>query len=1059
MRVKPLRRKGKAMPHHLNKVIDALHGGIAKYDPTIDQFVFQYCSANLIQLFCGRTDAEGFRRTTHDDALELVCESERAQLERSLRAAMARGAEWSAYFRVKGDATPLNWCQLDSWDSDDGYFVLFSGMSPEILLFQGIVGETADNVYIINRENYHLLYANDLNEHDSREPQSAGETCYQLLYGKSAPCEFCTMNRQSASDPTKETVYEHNGRFFAARFRDSDWNGIPAHIKYVRDVTDEVVSRRERERLEQYFQTVVKYLPGGMAVVRHGPDGSILPEYLSDGFAEMLGMTREAAWEMYQDSALSGVHPDDRKSVQETISNCIQKKIEKFESQYRLRTGSGGYIWVNAKFSVIQEDRGVTRVYVNYHDITAEKNMQAQLRQQYQEQIHQHYLLAGPDALILGHCNITQNKIYEIVDHTDSGLLEAFGDVREEFFTGIGTLIPDLNEREAFYSKYLNEPSLRAYRAGVNEVLMPCFLKLPNQRSGKYVQFKVILVETPDTGDITGILTVTDITEKMIREKIFLRLSSTNYDLVSDIDLFSDTYEIVSGGDDNISETRGSYSERIRVIVEETLIQSQREKAYVSDMLDPALMLERLRKEGGYAFTYSVYNAAGEIRTKNMVISPIDLRLGRVCFIRTDVTDILIAERKAKEDLSRALAEAEKANRVKSDFLSSMSHDIRTPMNAIVGMTALALTNLNNTEKIEDYLHKISLSSQHLLSLINDVLDMSQIEQSQIHLNHQAIQIEALVNHISSIMMSQAERAGLQLKIETEARPRVSFLGDPLRIKQILINLLSNALKFTPDGGTVWLRAKELPPREAAHVRYRFTVQDTGIGIREEFMNHLFEPFIRSDRVAKMEGTGLGLSITKGLVKLMGGEIRVSSKLEQGTTFEVELEFEETEDAGELQSSQDSEVMAEGDLSGYHFLLVEDNEINSEILGEVLQMWGATFTLKSDGLQAVHAFQASAPGTYDAIFMDVQMPVMNGYDAARAIRRLDHPDAKSIIILAMTANAFAEDVQAALDAGMDGHVSKPVEMKLLYHTISTMLKKREHCPPAGRNTQKCPKNL
>ena len=1027
---------------HLNKVIDTLHGGIAKYDPARDQFLFQYYSPKLTRLLCDQIDTETFEMTIRDDALEFICACDRAQVESSLRAAMAQGKEWSAYFRVKNTHNHLSWCQLDSWPSRDGYFVLFSSMSPETLLFQGIVGETADSVYIIDRENYHLLYTNELKKQPLLESPPAGETCYQILYGKSEPCEFCTMNCQTSSDSAAETVYEYDGRFFAARFRETDWNGIPAHVKYVRDITSEVNSRKERKRLEQYFQTVVKYLPGGMAVVRHNADGSMKPEYLSDGFAEMLEMSREDAWAMYQENALSGVHPEDQASVTEALHRCIQEKREKYEQQYRLKKGNGDYIWVKTKFSVVQVDGGDVRVYANYHDITAEKKMQEQLRQQYQEQIHQHYLLAGPDALILGHCNITQNKIYEIVDHTNSGLLDTFGTVREEFFTGVGTLIPDQKEREEFYSKYLNEPSLRAYRAGVKEVLMSCFINLPNQKVGRYVQFKVVMIETPDTGDVTGILSITDITAQTIRDKIFIQLSSINYDLVADINLLADRYEIVSGGDDNICQTQGSYSKRVRIVIEETLVPNEQERARVSDMLDPVLMLERLRTTGSYSFTYSVYNAAGEVRTKNMIVSPIDLRLGCVCFIRTDVTDILIAERKTKENLKKALAEAKKANRVKSDFLSSMSHDIRTPMNAIVGMTTLALANLNNTEKIEDYLHKISLSSQHLLSLINDILDMSQIEQSKIHLNQQAIQIEALVNHISSIMTSQAERAGLHFDIEIGPCEHVNFLGDALRIKQILINLLSNAFKFTLEGGTVLFRTEELPSKAASHVRYRFTVQDSGIGMSEEFLSHLFEPFIRSDKVSKVEGTGLGLSITKGLVDLMGGEIRVSSKLQCGTTFEIELEFEQLAGTEELQTGHDSQAIIDGDLSGYHFLLVEDNEINSEILGELLQMWGATFTLKSDGLQAVQAFQESAPGTYDAIFMDIQMPVMNGYDATRAIRKLDHPDAKSIIILAMTANAFAEDVQAAADAGMNGHIAKPVEMKLLHHTISTMLKKK-----------------
>ena len=571
---------------------------------------------------------------------------------------------------------------------------------------------------------------------------------------------------------------------------------------------------------------------------------------------------------------------------------------------------------------------------------------------------------------------------------------------------------------------------------------MQCFLMLPGQKSGKYVEFKVSLVETPDTGDVTGILMVTDITEKRIREKIFMQLSSTNYDLVADVNLFTDRYEIVSGGDDNISENRGCNSARVKKVIEEVVIDSERERQYVAEMFDQSRMLARLKKEGSYSFIYSTYDASRKIHTKNMMISAIDLRLGRVSFIRSDVTDVVLAERKTKVALEKALTEAKTANRVKSDFLSSMSHDIRTPMNAIVGMTTLAMANLDNREKIHDYLHKISVSSQHLLSLINDILDMSQIEQSKIHLNHQAVQIEELVDHIYSIMMSSAEKAGLEFIVEADNFTHVRFSGDALRIKQIILNLLSNAFKFTMEGGKVFFRTEEIEAKEKDHVRYRFTIRDTGIGMSKVFMDHLFEPFIRSETVSRVEGSGLGLSITKGLVDLMGGEIRVDSQPQQGTTFVVELEFAQIEESIERRTGELEEVEEE-DLSGFHFLLVEDNEINSEILGELLQMRGATFTVKTDGQQAVNEFKRMDPGTYDAIFMDIQMPVMNGYEATRQIRKLDHPDARTIPILAMTANAFTEDVQASLEAGMNGHIAKPVDMKLLYHTISTMLKKRE----------------
>lgn len=1027
------------MSKNLNKVMDVLHGGIARYSQDTGKYVFEYCTDSIAHLY-GCAKEELWNNRTHD-ALDVICSCDRQKAEQILRDVREKGVGLKAYFRIRGEHNCIKWCRLDSWEDGGDSVILISGISPEIQLFQSIAKETADDIYVIDKENFDLLYANERKDPYWKTENQVKQKCYQLLQGKSEPCEFCELRTGEHSDTLKETTFENQGRFYVTKLRETDWNGRSAYVKYIRDITEEVESNRQKERLEQYFQTVVKYLPGGMAVVHHEVDGEPRPEYLSDGFSEMLGMSKDEAWRMYCDNALSGVHPDDREYVRVNLDQCIREKRQKYELQYRLKKGNGDYIWINAKFSVIQCDGGDARVYVDYHDITAEKKMQEQLRQQYREQLHQHYLMAGPDALVLGHCNITKNRIYEIVDYTDSHLIEQFGDVREEFFTGLGTFIEDEEEREEFYSKYLNEPSMQAYLRGEKEVIMSCFFSLPGQKSGSYVQFKVMLLETPDTGDITGVLTVTDITEKIIREKIFLQMSSTNYDLVASVNLFKDTYEIVSGGDEIIHESRGSNTERIQCVLDKMVVQSKQERDYVESMLNPEKMLERLKEKKSYSFTYSIRDTKGQIRTKNMVISDVDLRLGRVCFVRADVTDVLAAERKAKEELERALSEARKASRVKSDFLSSMSHDIRTPMNAIVGMTTLALANLDNREKVEDYLHKISVSSQHLLSLLNDILDMSQIEQSKIHLNYQTIQIEELLNHISSIMTSPAENAGLKFLIETGEFQHTSFSGDPLRIKQILINLLSNAIKFTVEGGMVLFRTEEIPAEKEHHVRYCFTVQDTGIGMSEEFISHLFEPFIRSTQVAKVEGTGLGLSITKGLVDLMGGEIRVVSRQKEGTRFEIELEFEWVETQKKLPETADPEAEDE-DLSGCHFLLVEDNEINSEILGELLLMRGATFTVVTDGLQAVNEFKRAEPGTYDAVFMDIQMPVMNGYEATREIRNLDHPDAKSVIILAMTANAFAEDVKESIAAGMNGHIAKPVDMTLLYNTISSLLPKK-----------------
>lgn len=1016
------------------RILNAFCGAVAVYDEECKTFCFQYCPEKVVQLL--GYDMPYFDLNFSKDALGLLCDEDRMEVEHAIMSAKSRHIGIKVYSPVKEKTSCLKWYKIEGWEDGTTYCLLFGGMSQETQLFQSIASENADNIYVIDKENYDLLYVNGFKRAFWNEEGQNTPKCYEHIYNKKEPCFHCMMKMGGSEEMPCETSYEEGGRCYATHFKETEWNGTPAYIKYVRDITEEATVKREKERLEKYFETVLKYLPGGVAVVHHGLNGRLTPEYLSDGFAEMVDMSMEEAWDMYKTNALSGVHPDDQEYVKQTLDRCIRENCDREALQYRLKKGSGGYIWVNTKFSVIQCKAGDAMVYADYHDITEEREMQERLRLQYREQIFQHYLITDPNTLILGHCNITKNKIIEIEDRTNSGLLERFGDKREDFFTGIGTLVASEAERSLFYEKYLNEPSIRAFENGIKEILMPCFVKLPNYPQGRYVQFKVNLVETPDTGDITGILTVTDITEKTIQDRIIRMLSSLNYDLVADVDLINDQYKVVSGGDHNITEAQGSLMERVRRVVEELVVDS--EKAYVRDMLDPGKMVSRLKDGEFYSFRYSVNNGSNEIQTKNMIISAIDLSLGRICLVRTDVTDMLAAERKVKYDLEKALSEAEKASRVKSDFLSYMSHDIRTPMNAIVGMTTLAQANLSNSRKVEDYLKKISVSSQHLLSLINDILDMSQIEQSKLHLNVQVIHIDELLNQISSIMASPSKDAGLKFMVERGEIQHLYFQGDALRIKQILINILSNAFKFTMEGGNVRFRTEEIPSYESGRVRYRFVISDTGIGMTQEFISHLFEPFCRSERVNRVEGTGLGLSITKGLVDLMGGKIRVESQLHQGTMFEIELEFA-VADGKQKRSPNADECIPEESLEGRHFLLVEDNAINSEILAELLQMWGATCVLRENGLQAVEEFESSVPGTYDAILMDIQMPVMNGYEATRKIRSSSHPEAKTMVILAMTANAFAEDVQKSISAGMNGHVAKPVDMKILYNTLMALL--------------------
>ena len=397
--------------------------------------------------------------------------------------------------------------------------------------------------------------------------------------------------------------------------------------------------------------------------------------------------------------------------------------------------------------------------------------------------------------------------------------------------------------------------------------------------------------------------------------------------------------------------------------------------------------------------------------------------------------------KKAKDITTEALQTAENANKAKTDFLSNMSHDIRTPMNAIIGMTSLIRYDAGNKDKVIEYADKIDISSQHLLGIINDVLDMSKIEAGKTVFKYNDFSILNFIQEINTLFQSQIDEKKQTLTIIKENIRHEWVNGDQVHLMQIFSNLLSNAVKYTQEGGKIQFLVEECETKSSVYAKYRFLVSDNGMGMSADFKETIFDPFTRaeSSMTNKIQGTGLGMAITRNLVKAMGGTIDLESELGQGSCFEVFIDLRIAENRTVALAAQ--EEIAEPDsntLKGMRFLCAEDNELNAEILMELLKIEGAECTICENGEKVLETFEQSAPGDYDMILMDVQMPVMNGYEATKAIRRSSHELAMTIPIIAMTANAFSEDIQHSLAAGMNAHVSKPVEMKVLEKTIRSI---------------------
>ena len=411
-----------------------------------------------------------------------------------------------------------------------------------------------------------------------------------------------------------------------------------------------------------------------------------------------------------------------------------------------------------------------------------------------------------------------------------------------------------------------------------------------------------------------------------------------------------------------------------------------------------------------------------------------NLRLEQYNIHLTQVNDEL---RQAQDIAAEALQSAERASKAKTDFLANMSHDIRTPMNAIIGITTLMKNELHQPEKLAEHLDKLENSGQLLLGIINDILDMSRIESGKTTLNVEKMNLPQQISQLDSIIRQQAGQRRQTFTVNTHLQHE-NVLADPNRLNRVLMNILSNAVKYTPTGGHIRFEVDELP-RNEHYARYRFVVQDDGIGMSEAYQKTLFDPFTREERSGtnKVQGTGLGMAITKNIVDLMGGSINVESTTGKGTRFEVVLEFPIDAEADTVPEAQvlPEEEEETSPLSGMKFLCAEDNAINAEILEMLLEANGASCTICSNGQEIVDVFASVKPGEYDMILMDVQMPVMDGLEATRRIRSGENPLGRIIPILAMTANAFLEDMQKSREAGMDEHLSKPVDIAALEQTV------------------------
>ncbi len=559
-----------------------------------------------------------------------------------------------------------------------------------------------------------------------------------------------------------------------------------------------------------------------------------------------------------------------------------------------------------------------------------------------------------------------------------------------------------------------------------------------------YYLMEATLVQQPNTGDIIAFITERDYNKDIIDALIWNKALSEEFDAIAYIASGQLGVALRSDGHKRQSlplpeGQEQEYEDYIKNLItsldlgadepEETLLKS--------------LKLDRVRNELSDSDFYTVdfsYHTDEGLIYKRFTFYAADRQTMFYALLISDTTEIRLEQEKQNAVLEEALKQAKASNEAKTAFLSNMSHDIRTPMNAIIGFTNLAKQSTDDPEQTGQYLEKILMSSNHLLSLINDVLEMSRIESGKIELDNSPCNLTQIMEDSAEMVRNLAESKNQDLSIDLSKLTDESIICDELRLKQILLNLLSNAVKYTPDNGRIEFSALEKDTAAPQRKIYEFHVKDNGIGMSPEFAARVFEAFERekNSTVSGIQGTGLGMTITRKIVDMMGGTIDVDTAPGKGTEFTVVTEFEITSEDTRRPKAKPA-MSTETDFSGKRLLLVDDMPTNREIAKAILRKIGFIVEEAFDGSQAVSMVEASAPGYYDAVLMDIQMPVMNGYEAAKKIRLIADQKLASIPILAMTANAFDEDRKRALEAGMNGHVAKPINIKALMDSLKEVL--------------------
>ena len=992
-------------------------------------------------------------------------------------------------------------------------------------------------------------------------PEDREETEREILRQIEENGEYVVEYRMKRKDGSYIWVHDTGRRVVAE-------DGQSAIASVCIDITQQ---RNAQNEIVQIYNNI----PG--AVFRCRFDGDFTVIDANNGLFEFMGYTREE-FAAIGNRLSAVIYPEDFPVVAAYVRSQL-KDGNAVHCEHRLVCKDGSIKWISVKAHLMKE-KGEAYFYCVFVDVTEEKNLQLRIEELYERELAYFAQLSSASGSIQGRLNVTQNRVESYLSTTDVKMAQV-GDTYDQGIENLAEAAVDPEIARKIRETMDRNKVKEDYSAGKTEYSFELLCRKNGGQEAFWgkVSFRSYL--NPETGDMIVFAYIFDVTEQKMKEKMLKRIAELDYDLITDVDIQHGTHRLISydPSQENMIPERGAFQPAIRRIAERFMDEKARSE-YLGK-LDFDYMKKQLENQESYTFMLEMRDEKGNVRVKRFKVFYIDRDLKRVSMSRTDVTEIVRQEQRQKEELAAALVAAEQANAAKSDFLSRMSHEIRTPMNAIIGMSTIATQLAGDDEPILDCLSKIGISSRFLLSLINDILDMSRIESGKMLLKNEKIPTEEFLNGINSICFSQADAKGVEYECIVDPTLDDYYMGDAMKLQQVLLNILSNAIKFTSEGGKVTFSAEQ---RKISKVgaTLRFVVNDTGVGMSEDFLQHIFEPFSQESTgsTALYGGTGLGLAISKNIVDMMDGSIKVRSIKGIGTEFTVDVKVGTTPEelqrhnqrkhdynfshlktlvvdddvavcesivatlreigiAGEWvesgrkaveqvkrlwqegryydiilidwkmpemdgietarrirkivgpdvtiiiitaydwlsieheaklagvnllmskpmykstlisafskalgQKEEEEEqrnVPVDYNFAGRRVLLVEDNALNTEVAKMLLESKGFTVETAENGLRAMEMYAKSTEGYYDAVLMDIRMPLMDGLTATRNIRHLSNADARTIPIIAMTANAFEDDIEKSKAAGMNAHLAKPIDPDRMYQTLYDFIQGR-----------------